>query len=125
MFSDYIIKTLSIELDKIFNLDEQILTLACLRIDGPIFYMKTRIESDKVISSFDTRISALSILITSLTSKILNLNGDPTVRTISLASIDKKIAISVSDFFIVFVETTNSGNAKTIATSVNSLIQSN
>ena len=125
MFSDYIIKTLSIELDKIFNLDEQILTLACLRIDGPIFYMKTRIESDKVISSFDTRISALSILITSLTSKILNLNGDPTVRTISLASIDKKIAISVSDFFIVFIETTISGNAKAIAKSVNSLIQSN
>ena len=125
MFSDYIIKTLSIELDKIFNQDEQILTLACLRIDGPIFYMKTRIESDKVISSFDTRISALSILITSLTSKILKLNGDPTVRTISFASIDKKIAISVSDFFIVFVETTISGNAKAIGKSVNSLIQSN
>ena len=89
MFSETIIRTLSLELDKIFNTDEKILTLACLRIDGPIFYMKTRIEPTTVISSFDARISALSILITSLSSKILKLNGDQTVRTISFASIDK------------------------------------
>lgn len=127
MFSDYIIKTLSIELDKIFNQDEEIQTLACLRIDGPIFYMKTRIEPDTktVISSFDTRISSLSMLITSLASNILKLNGDPTVRTISFASIDKKIAISSSDFFIVFVQTTKQSNAKAIAKAVNTLIQSN
>ena len=124
MFSDYIVKTLSIELDKIFNQDEQILTLACLRIDGPIFYMKTRIEPTTVISSFDARISSLSILISSLASKILQLNGDQTVRFISFSSIDKKISISVADFFIVFVETTKNGNAKAIAKSVNSLIQS-
>lgn len=125
MFSDYIIKTLSLELDKIFNSDEQIETLACLRIDGPIFYIKTRIEPKTVISSFDARISSLSILITSLASKILKLNGDPTVRTISFASIDKKIAISVSDFFIVFIQTSVRGNAKALAKSINSLIQSN
>ena len=125
MFSDFIIKTLSQELDKIFDQDDQILTLACLRIDGPIFYMKTRIEPDTVISSFDARISALSILITSLSSKILKLSNDQTVRTISFASIDKKISISASDFFIVFVQTTKQGNAKALAKSVNSLIQSN
>ena len=125
MFSDYIVKTLSIELDKIFNQDEQILTLACLRIDGPIFYMKTRIEPTTVISSFDARISSLSILISSLASKILQLNGDQTVRSISFSSIDKKISISAADFFIVFVETTIKGNAKAIAKAVNSLIQSN
>ncbi len=124
MFSDYIVKTLSQELDKLFEQDEQILTLACLRIDGPIFYMKTRIEPTTVISSFDARVSALSILISSLASKILKLNGDQTVRSISFASIDKKISISVADFFIVFVETTKNGNAKAIAKSVNSLIQS-
>lgn len=125
MFSDYIIKTLAIELDKIFNHDEEILTLACLRIDGPIFYMKTKIEPTTVISSFDARISSLSILIMSLASKLLKLNGDQMVRTISFASIDKKIALSSSDFYIVFVETTVKGNAKAIAKAVNSLIQSN
>lgn len=125
LFSDYIVKTLSIELDKIFNQDEQILTLACLRIDGPIFYMKTRIEPTTVISSFDARISSLSILISSLASKILQLNGDQTVRTVSFGSKDKKITISAADFFIVFVETTLKGNAKAIAKAVNSLIQSN
>lgn len=124
MFSDYIIQTLSTKLDKIFN-DEQILTLACLRIDGPIFYMKTRIEPTTVISSFDARISSLSILITSLASNILKLNGDPTVRTVSFASIDKRVAISIADFYIVFVETTTRANAKAIAKSINSLIQSN
>ena len=124
MFSDFIIQTLSKELDKIFS-DEQILTLACLRIDGPIFYMKTRIEPTTVISSFDARISALSILITSLASKILKEAGDPTVRTVSFASIDKRIAISVADFYIVFVQTTAHGNAKVIAKSINSLLQSN
>jgi hypothetical protein len=124
MFSEYIIQTLSIELDKIFENDEEILTLACLRIDGPIFYLKTRIEPTVVISSFDARISALSILITNLSSKILKLNGDQTLRTISFASIDKKIAITATDFFIVFVETTTRGNAKAISKAVNSLIQS-
>lgn len=125
MFSDYIIKILSLELDKIFNQDEQIQTLACLRIDGPIFYIKTRIEPETVVSSFDARISSLSILITSLASKILKLNGDSTVRTIYFASIDKKIAISTSDFFIVFIQTSPKGNAKALAKAVNSLIQSN
>ena len=125
MFSDYIIKTLSLELDKIFNQDEQILTLACLRIDGPIFYMKTRIEPEVAISSFDARVSALTILISNLASKILRLSNDQTVRTISFASIDKKISISASDFYIVFVQTTMQGNAKSLAKSVNSLIQSN
>lgn len=124
LFSDYIIKSLAVELDKIFNHDEEILTLACLRIDGPIFYMKTIIEPDTVISSFDARISSISILITSLASKLLKLNGDQTVRTISFASIDKKISISSSDFYIVFVQTTTRGNAKAIAKAVNSLIQS-
>jgi len=87
--------------------------------------MKTRIEPTTVISSFDARISSLSILISSLASKILQLNGDQTVRFISFSSIDKKISISAADFFIVFVETTIKGNAKAIAKAVNSLIQSN
>jgi len=124
LFSDFIVKTLSVELDKLFNHDDEILTLACLRIDGPIFYMKTKIEPTTVISSFDARVSSLSMLIMNLASKLLKLNGDQTVRTVSFSSIDKKIAISSSDFYIVFVQTTIRGNAKAIAKAVNSVIQS-
>ena len=122
MFSEYIIKSLAGKFDIIFDNDEQILTLSCMRIDGPIFYMKTRIETTTVISSFDAKISALSNLIRGLATKLLNLNGD-IVRSISFNSIDKKVAITIADFYIIFIETTMAGNPKALAKSISALIQ--
>ena len=69
------------------------------------------------------KLSALTLLIKNLASHLLTLNGDSDTRFISFRNLEKQVTLSILDFFIVFVQTTSSGNAKGIAKTIAGMMQ--
>ena len=122
MLTETVDDSLKSSLDNIFDNDETIITLACIRIDGPIFYIKNRINFKNQFMH-EAKLSALALLIKNLSSHLLNLNGDADTRFISFNNLDKKITLGILDFFIVFVQTDASGNAKGIAKHIAAMTQ--
>lgn len=118
MLSDEVIKNFSQTLNGIFEADTTIKTIACIQIDGPIFYLQDRGQQ----TMNKAKLSALTLLIKNLSSHLLILNGDTEARFISFRNLEKQICLSVLDFFIVFVQTTASGNAKGIAKKISGMI---
>ena len=123
MLTQDIIKSFSQILTNMFEADSSIKTIACIQIDGPIFYLRDReVGFKKNINSMNqARLSALSLLIKNLSSHLLTLNGDTEAKYISFRNLEKQICLSVLDFFMVFVETISSGNAKGIAKKISGM----
>ena len=71
MLSEEVVKDLSDALDSIFE-DDSIITLACIRIDGPIFYLKHRDEKfGKNVEMNKAKLSSLTLLIKNLSLNVL------------------------------------------------------
>lgn len=121
MFSENIVAPISEELDKIFDNDKNILTLACIRIDGPVFYIRNRNTLKGRSSSYEARLSSTILLIKNLGAYLMQMNGDSNTRFISFSNLEKKICVCILDFFLIYVDTNSKGNAKGIAKSIASL----
>lgn len=109
------------QLSVLFEQEPTIRTLATVRIDGDPFFVRTRSQGGPV--TFDLRVASACRMVNLVASQMMRLSGDGNLRTVLVRSPDKLVALSFSEFFVVFVETSPDGNAKGIATKVNALWQ--
>jgi hypothetical protein len=106
------------QLDFLYNYDNTITSLTCVRIDGSPLYVKARHAPSNPVT-YEIRLAAVTQALLTAGTELIQLAGDSRLKIISLRSKNSHLAIRFTSFFIIMVETTLQGNAKGIANQIN------